>query len=254
MRGLVVFLAIAGAAALSRRQALRVASAAGGGALLGPRCGGAASYQSGVRFEGGAGGLGKSKPETGVIKADRVVERAASEKGRVAELLAASSGAPVQVEYDAPWTVTADGLGSRDYSTGDGAFLVVAQRPLDGGDILKAVKAAVFSSTGKYGAYGAPQDVKLKSRSLINGEGELFEFTFVAFTPAMREVERHILVKAVVVDSDVFMLVVGALSSRWSKAEPLIRNVAQSFTARLSPEDAGEMRIFRNKQRRRGDS
>ena len=75
---------------------------------------------------------------------------------------------------------------SRDYSTGDGAYVLVAKRQRD---VRSTVEAAVFSDLGKYGAYGAPSDIRLRSQT------DLLEFTFVALTPAMRETDRHIVVK-----------------------------------------------------------
>ena len=143
----------------------------------------AKSYQSGLVFEGGAGGLTKTKPNTGVKQAVGAVDDErpkTTPAGPVAARLAGRKGLPVDVSFDAPFPTT-PGLVSRDYQTGDGAYVLVAPAK---GALKKVVSDKVFAADGKYGSYGAPADVRL-ARSKSRGDGdEVFEYTFVALTPA----------------------------------------------------------------------
>lgn len=162
----------------------------------------ASSYQSGLVFEGGAGGLSKKKPDVGVVLADQLVDRVQ---------LLASSGKPVDVAFEAPWPT--NGLSARDLSTGDSAFIAV-------GDEL-----SIFNKEGRYGAYGPPSDI------VKVGPGE---YTFDALTPSMREVRRHVKIRTIDVD-DHFMLVVGCTEARWKKMRPVLDGVLASFTATPAP-------------------
>ena len=77
---------------------------------------------------------------------------------------------------------------SRDYQTGDGAYVLVAPAK---GALKKVVSDKIFAADGKYGSYGAPADVRL-ARSENRGDGdEVFEYTFVALTPARRGVRTR---------------------------------------------------------------
>ena len=86
----------------------------------------------------------------------------------------------------------------RSKSSADGAFLQVA--PLPAGKSLgdvddKFITKAVFSTEGRFGAYGAPTDVKvLKSES---GTTRLLDIAFSALSPGQQEVPRRALVAAV---------------------------------------------------------
>ena len=143
-------------------------------------------------FEGGAGGLTKTKPNTGVKQAAGAVDDErpkTTPAGPVAARLAGRKGLPVDVSFDAPFPTT-PGLVSRDYQTGDGAY-VLKRAATTRGALKKVVSDKIFAADGKYGSYGAPADVRL-AKSENRGDGdEVFEYTFVALTPAMREVARR---------------------------------------------------------------
>ena len=82
----------------------------------------AKSYQSGLVFEGGAGGLTKTKPKTGVKQAVGAVDDErpkTTPAGPVAARLAGRKGLPVDVAFDAPFPTT-PGLVSRRVCRGDG--------------------------------------------------------------------------------------------------------------------------------------
>ena len=69
----------------------------------------AKSYQSGLVFEGGAGGLTKTKPNTGVKTATGAVDDErpkTTPAGPVAARLAGRKGLPVDVAFDAPFPTT----------------------------------------------------------------------------------------------------------------------------------------------------
>ena len=236
----------------------------------------AKSYQSGLVFEGGAGGLTKTKPNTGVKTAAGAVDDErpkTTPAGPVAARLAGRKGLPVDVSFDAPFPTT-PGLVSRDYQTGDGAYVLVAPAK---GPLKKVVSDKIFAADGKYGSYGAPADVRL-AKSENRGDGdEVFEFTFVALTPArhgvrtrtrrgrrfdgvgkrektanttqaMREVARRVRARAIQVGGDdVFILVAGSTAARWRVAEPALCKAVDSFAARPAPEFSAEMVAFRKK-------
>ena len=207
----------------------------------------AKSYQSGLVFEGGAGGLTKTKPNTGVKQAAGVVDDErpkTTPAGPVAARLAGRKGLPVDVSFDAPFPTT-PGLVSRDYQTGDGAYVLVAPAK---GALKKVVSDKVFAADGKYGSYGAPSEVKLKGSERRGDGDEVFEFTFVALTPAMREVARRVRARAIQVGGDdVFILVAGSTAARWRVAEPALCKAVDSFSARPAPEFSAEMSAYRKK-------
>ena len=240
---LLLLLPLADALKLCRRRA--VAGALG----VAPVAARAASYQTQFVFEGGAGGLGKSKPNTGVAVAETFNDDASPKKlappGLATARLVAASGLPVDVPFDSPWPTSA-GLVSRDYSTGDGAYVVVtgaSQKTLEAD-----VRAKIFAADGKYGAYGAPADVRLKSRAGSDDDA-VFEYTFVALSPAMREVERRVRARARLIGGrDAFVLVAGATQARWRAAEPNVARCTASFAAKPAPEFSAEMQAYRNRK------
>ena len=164
--------------------------------------------------------------------------------GPIATAPTPSAGLPVDVAFDAPFPTT-PGLVSRDYQTGDGAYVLVAPAK---GALKKVVSDKIFAADGKYGSYGAPADVRL-AKSENRGDGdEVFEYTFVALTPAMREVARRVRARAIQVGGDdVFILVAGSTAARWRVAEPALCKAVDSFSARPAPEFSAEMVAFRKK-------
>ena len=77
---------------------------------------------------------------------------------------------------------------------GDGAFLQVARLP-DGktlADVGNAVLTkAVFSTEGRFGAYGAATDVKVLSSSEKDAPTRLLDVSFAALSPGQTEVPRR---------------------------------------------------------------
>ena len=212
--------------------------------------GGSFARQKGGSGSADSGGLGESLG-------------APADATRIVAELVAPSGRGLRVAFDSPWPETGTrGVEARDLRTGDSAFVVVAPRvnkgapPLSSSSSDPAAAAAeaaalssVFSPAGKYGAYGAPFDVKVRSRAPLplpsaaasggaaagGEEGLLLDVTFTALTPAQREVERRALIAIRALDGEgaFALLVSGCTQARWKVAESDVRAAVMSFRARL---------------------
>lgn len=116
--------------------------------------------------------------------------------------------------------------------TADGAFLQVAALPSGAsiGDVDdRFFTKSVLSTEGRFGAYGAPTDVKVLSSG--KGSKRLLDITFSALSPGQAEVPRRALIAAVqpVGSSDVVMLVSGSTLGQWKRSEPALRKMVSSF-------------------------
>ena len=223
-----------------------------GGLVASPQACAAASYQTQFVFEGGAGGLGKTKPNTGVVVADAFGDGAAKAATTPpgpasARLVGAATGLPVDVSFDSPWPTSA-GLVSRDYTTGDGAYVLATAATR--ATLEADCRAKIFAVDGKYGAYGPVADVKLRRAEPLGDGDARFEYTFTALSPAMREVERRVAARATLVgERDAFLLVAGTTGNRWKAALPDVDRVTASFTVKPAPDFSAEMQAFRNRRR-----
>lgn len=193
-------------------------------------------------FDGGVGGLGKTKPSTGVVFRDPDSSQSAfstSDSSFSNELLA-PDGTAVLVSFSAPWPLlrTSSSIESRAISNPDSAFILVApftsSSTKSNGNEDVFTKAFflenVFGSQGKFGAYGAPSDVKVKT---INRN--LYAVTFTTLTPAMRESDRKVYISTNTIGEGVFMLVTGSTAVRFSNTEKTLREVADSFRVTPAP-------------------
>ena len=117
----------------------------------------------GQAFEGGVGGLGKTKPNTGVVFFnDNSANMGDNDSSFTYELLA-PDGTPVLVSFFAPWPLlkSSSSIESRAVSSPDSAFVLVA--PFEDGESEKKEGTIllkkgffmkyVFGLTGKYGMY-----------------------------------------------------------------------------------------------------
>ena len=193
----------------------------------------------------GAGTMSsRSRPSTGVVLLADVEEAGKKDAPSVSADLVLDGGVVATASFDSePGYPLIRGMfydvEVRSKSS-DGAFLQVS--PLPSGKNIADVKdsfftKAVFSTEGRFGAYGAPTDIKVLSSDTVNGK-RMFEITFSALSPGQTEVPRRALVAALQPDgaADVVMLVGGSTSSQWKKCEPALRKMAASYRiARTRP-------------------
>lgn len=221
-------------------------------------------------FEGGVGGLGKTKPETGVVLLDtgvRGMRKTKPETGAVlldgasspvtqdaktgtisAELLIGNRQ-PARVTFDAPWPLlpSTSGVEARDLKTSESAFVQVVSLAGNSKQIVPKTKSearqllldSVLSQKGKFGAYGSPTDIKVKI--LSDGDSSssneaLYSVTFTTLTPGQRESERQVLVKAAAVaDSGIVMLVTGTTRLNFASKQPVFEQICDSFEVFATP-------------------
>ena len=82
--------------------------------------------QPALAFEGGIGGLGKTKPETGVKLWNEESAQIQNNLGIVTVELNVSNR-PVLTSFQSPWPLLATGVETRNIRTSDSAFLQVVQ-------------------------------------------------------------------------------------------------------------------------------
>jgi len=210
-------------------------------------------------FDGGVGGLGKTKPETGVELFDETSAPIQNEQGIVSSEIKGRDGSPILVSFQTPWPLlpTSGALEARDIRSTESAFVQVVSSTPGGSSssnsnwrekkaFQKVLMESVFASQGKFGAYGQPYDVQVKkvSSSSNNEQGstdatqpEVFSVGFTTLTPAMRESERRALVAAQQVGTGTLvLLVVTTTSARYASNEKTFKAIASSFEAIAAPE------------------
>lgn len=193
-------------------------------------------------FEGGVGGLGKTKPQTGVVFANPDLEDITTltiPGDYNAELLAPDGETPVFLSFYAQWPMLKSaGIESRDLANAESSFVQVAPYPsgYSVGDTLKKpfFVESIFGQTGKYGAYGTPSDIKV-SKVPESKNGDLYQVSFVTLTPAMRESDRKAYIATKAVGGGIFMLVVGTTLTRFKSQEKTLRKIADSFECIEAP-------------------
>mmetsp|Transcript_14733 Transcript_14733/g.21043 ORF Transcript_14733/g.21043 Transcript_14733/m.21043 type:complete len:337 (+) Transcript_14733:57-1067(+) len=219
-----------------------------------------ANIQNSSAFEGGVGGLGKTRPETGVVFSNTDLNDSATAGGIIidrgsdgrigVELFAPDGVTPAFVSFKAPWPMMkSSGIESRDISNPDSAFIQVASISYGGVELKDPFSIpssffsdTLFSKSGKYGMYGTPTDVKVKRVKVQEGQGEsgkaLYIANFTTLTPSMRESERKAFIAASVVGDGVFMLVASTTSARFKGQESLLRQVVDSFDCVQAPKSS----------------
>ncbi len=195
-------------------------------------------------FEGGVGGLGKTKPETGCRLFDETLVPIQNERGIITAEIQSVTGRPILVEFQTPWPLlpTSGGLEARDLMSSESAFVqVLPAPPSKGGDwrgnkkvFQQLLLDSVFASKGKFGAYGTPSDVRVKPNEATADAG--YVVTFTTLTPAMRESERQAYIKPQEVDGTLVLLVVGTTRARFPANEKSFQEVVASFQAIAAPE------------------
>ena len=204
-------------------------------------------------FDGGVGGLGKTKPETGVELFDETSAPIQNEKGIVSSEIKGKDGSPILVAFQTPWPLlpTSGALEARDIRSTESAFVQVTglsaarssdQKWKSKKEFEKVLMESVFAAQGKFGAYGQPYDIQAKKVARADGDESdakptLFSVGFTTLTPAMRESERRALVAATQVGADTLViLVVTTTSAQYASNEKTFKAIASSFEAIAAPE------------------
>ena len=191
-------------------------------------------------FDGGVGGLGKTKPSTGVAFFEETSLPIQNAQGIVtAEIQSVSGKKPILVEFSTPWPLlpTTSGLEARDIRSTESAFVQVvpvAKNWQDRKVFRDLLIDSVLASQGKYGAYGTPTDIKVKP--LAAKESLVFSVTFTSYTPGMRESERQLWIRPIQVDDTLVLLVVGTTRARFASQETTVSKIVDSFLAVAAPE------------------
>ena len=182
------------------------------------------------------GGLGKTKPQTGVKLFEASSTPIQNEKGIVSAEITSANGKPLRIEFQTPWPLlpTTSGLEARDLRSSESAFVQVApevsnwQSPKVFKELLMD---SVLATQGKFGAYSTPVDVKVKPLP-----DDRFSVTFISYTPAMRESERQLWIKPIVADSTLILLIVGTTKARFPSQEKSFGKILDTFLAVPAPE------------------
>ena len=203
-------------------------------------------------FDGGVGGLGKTKPSTGVIFANPEnieIASSISTPGDYNTELLSPDGTPAFLSFFAQWPMLkSTGIESRDLSNAESSFVQVEKLPegkSSGSSLPKSFFVnSIFGQTGKYGMYGTPTDIKIsKVRDGGSGSGDddrssIYLASFTTLTPAMRESDRKALIAVSTVGDGVFMLVTGTTAARFKSQEPILRKIADSFVCVEAPKSS----------------
>ena len=203
---------------------------------------------------------GKTRPDTGcVLVSEPRVDRVGKAQVLNAELVT-SDGYVATASFETPWFLQ---LGNyydvevRSTEGGDCAFLVSKTPPQGTSSSASWFTDNIFGISGRYGAYGAPQDVRVlrdeRDRS-VDG-GRLLEYSFTALK-GNAEVQRRAFVKAMTPpgSKDVVILVAGTTASRWRKenGEKTSRAVVDSLRVsssktNLKKDEASDYRTYKSK-------
>ena len=193
----------------------------------------------------GAGTMSsRSRPVTGVVLLEEVQEAGKKDAPSVSAELVLDGGVAATATFQAEpgyplirgmfYDVECKG------KLGDSAFLQVARLP-DGKSMAdvndKFFTKNVFSTEGRFGAYGSATDVKIVGAE-SKGPMRLLDVSFSALSPGQTEVPRRALVAAMQPEGsgDVVMLVGSSTAGAWKKVEPAMRKMTSSFAiARVRP-------------------
>ena len=120
----------------------------------------------------------------------------------------------------------------------DGAFLVVRGTA----DSLEAmtpdfIKKSVFNRGGKFGAFGAPEDVKFVKDKIENGV-RLIDVKFNAFSPGGTTIARKGILAVSKAGPEAYIWVATTSATRWKNSEETLRNIAGSFSAKSTGQKA----------------
>ena len=190
---------------------------------------------------------GKSRPQTGVVFRDGYDVAQDPRSGQVtAEILTGTKANPnaVLVSFESKWKLETGpvfDVETRDFKTGDGAFLAVTKSVEGKG--LEELPASffldrLFDPTGRFSFYGAPTDVKVKSSKVV-GNNRFIDLSFSNLSQSTNaEIPRKALLVATIPagTDNAVMLVGSATASRWRKgADSDVIKTVESFRAIPAP-------------------
>lgn len=190
----------------------------------------------------GAGTISsRSRPSTGVVLLEEVQESGEKNAPTISAELVCDGGVAATVTWKSEYPLIRGMFYDVEAraKSGEGAFLQVVPLPQGKGlnDVADSFfTKAVFSTEGRFGAYGAPTDIRVLSSS--KGQMRTLDLSFSALSPGQTEVPRRAFVAALQPEgsTDVVMLVGGSTSQQWKKAEPVLKKMASSLRiARTRP-------------------
>lgn len=190
---------------------------------------------------------GKSRPQTGVVFRDGYDVAQDPRSGQVtAEILTGTKANPnaVLVSFESKWKLETGpvfDVETRDFKTGDGAFLAVT-KSVEGKRLEELPSSffldRLFEPTGRFSFYGAPTDVKVKSSKVV-GNNRFIDLSFSNLSQSTNaEIPRKALLVATIPagTDNAVMLVGSATASRWRKgADSDVIKTVESFRAVPAP-------------------
>ena len=164
---------------------------------------------------------GKTKPELGILLVDEAQQ--VGKTGVMANLVLADN-VVAAISFDSVWPLTESGsyfdIEAKSRDGGDSAFVQVATAPKALGSLPKAYFTdTVLSTSGRYGSYGAPTDIKVISDSGDTGGTRVLEIAFTTLSPGSAEVPRKgvIVAKQPAGSKEVIFLTASTGASKWKK-------------------------------------
>jgi hypothetical protein len=211
-----------------------------------------------LAFEGGIGGLGKTKPETGVQFWNPDLPAPVQNSPGVVAAELNINHQPVLVSFWAPWPIlaTTAGLEARDLQLPESAFVqvitkqqgnkknVVVDLPTTKTQARDLLLNSVLGPQGKFGAYGTPVDVKVKAVDIPanlnknNKQVVVYRVSFTAYTPGLRETDRQALVAFHRVSSSadaLVLLVAGTTQLRFAQKQEQLLDIISSLEVVAAP-------------------
>jgi len=182
-------------------------------------------------FEGGVGGLGKTKPELGVE-----LLTPATQSGRDVTAEIVVDEAAYLVSLQSSWPLLTTGVQVRDVRNPESVFLQVipdlsTKQPWTKAQVIQNVlQENILNSQGKFGAYGAPTNIKVK-----NTADNAWLVTFTALTPGLRESDRRLVIRGIPLQSSWIAVVGGTTLQRFTSQESILRRTIDSVQIVAAP-------------------
>ena len=177
---------------------------------------------------------GKTKADLGIILAS---ETTTVGKQLLADLVL-DGGVVATTTFDSKWPLAEGNYYDFEAATRDGDTAFCQVMPLAKGESLASLPKtwfvnSIFGVDGRYGAYGAPTDVKLKEMDKEEGKARSFDVSFTVLSPSMAELQRKGVIRALQPpgSNDVLLLTASSSATRWAKtnAESEARAIQASF-------------------------